>query len=127
MRAGSLLTVPAAIPFRVKGFEGCTVERVRRKLRRTRLRIHSSRSNKKGTVSIQGFPFVRQPLGKVASDLDSSGEIPVEDVHDLFGGFRDIGARAEDGLRAMFLQEVVVLRGDDAAAEDEDVGAALLI
>ena len=49
----------------------------------------------------------------------------VKSFHDFPGSFRNVGARAEDGHSSVFLQEVIVLGGNNTAAEDQDIRTAL--
>ena len=55
------------------------------------------------------------------------GVLFVEGFHDFLGGFRDVRTGAEDGHGSVFSEEVVVLGGNDAAAEDHDVRTPLFL
>ena len=43
----------------------------------------------------------------------------VKSFHDFPGSFRNVGARSEDGHSSVFLQEVIVPDGNNAATEDQ--------
>jgi len=51
-------------------------------------------------------------------------ELLEEEVDDFAGGLGDHCAWAEDGGGSVFVEEVVVLCGDDSSADDHDVFAA---
>src|SRR5580704_5661107 len=63
--------------------------------------------------SLRGFP----PVPEAAVEL----------AHQLLGGFGDHGAGREDRRGARLAHRLVILRRDDAADHDHDVGAALLV
>ena len=43
----------------------------------------------------------------------------VKSFHDFPGSFRNVGARSEDGHSSVFLQEVIVPDGNNAATDDQ--------
>ena len=47
-----------------------------------------------------------------------------QELHYHFGGVCNRGARTEDGGDAGFVEEVVVLRGDDTTSGDHDIRTA---
>ena len=45
-------------------------------------------------------------------------------MHNDLSGIRNRGTRAEDGGNASFVEEVIVLRGDDTTGGDHDIRTA---
>ena len=56
--------------------------------------------------------------------LARDGSFLHQKLHYHFGGVGNRGARAEDGGNAGFVEEVIVLRGDDTTGGDHDIRTA---
>src|SRR5688572_9992160 len=68
----------------------------------------------------------RSPERTAAARSAATAGLPVvlaQEVEDRGGGVGDVRPWPEDGDHPSILQHLVVLRGDDAAAHDEDVVA----
>ncbi len=61
------------------------------------------------------------PLWDIYRPMKGLSPVLPDQGQDVGGGFGDIGAGAEDRFDTFVVQELVVLRGDDAAADHEDV------